>query len=198
MSGVEVTSGTAVEIRFTLCDCYFESNSSEKGGDVLAACCAKHTHPPTSQIHDNGKTPAGRTQVLQARAQPIEKRQMPLLCHLYTLKIEYPYVNIFILTPSVIYIKKQQQKQCDYLSPRDVFPFCQPEEAFSLERNKRQMTSPVPFPSICLYESIWQRLKALMLLWSKYKVSMVLNIQCSWARPIASTGPDGFLSFRTP
>lgn len=46
-----------------------------------------------------------------------------------------------------------------------------------------------------LYEPIWQRLKALMLPWSKYNVSAVFDIQRSPAQAIASTGPDGFFFY---
>lgn len=36
-----------------------------------------------------------------------------------------------------------------------------------------------PFPAICLYGPIWQRIKAIMLLWSNYKVSQALAVERS-------------------
>lgn len=36
--------------------------------------------PPSSHVHDNGKTPAGENETLQVRGQPIEKTQKRLFC----------------------------------------------------------------------------------------------------------------------
>lgn len=97
VSLVEVTS--AQPWRSASIHPIFALSQALVGKEVIFSQPVVQNTPPLSHVHDNGKTPAGERETLQARAQPIEKRQDQLFCFSYTgsrLSGIYKYMHIYL------------------------------------------------------------------------------------------------------